>query len=100
MARQTDTHWSDVKAALEKRGTCLAKIALSLGISGAAVTKVKHTPNHDIQTAIAKALGMKPTHIWPTRYYVTSGKPIRPSIWKRKNSRQVARAHVKNEHTT
>lgn len=91
-----DMHWSDVKAALEKQGLCLAEVALSLGVSGAAVTKVKRVPNHDTQTAIAKALDTMPGDIWPTRYYHSNGKPMRPSIWMRKNSRRATKGPIKN----
>ncbi|MBF0247153.1 MAG: helix-turn-helix domain-containing protein [Alphaproteobacteria bacterium] len=96
MARRIDTHWSDVKAALEKKGSCLAEVARSLSVTEAAVHKVKRRPNHRIQTAIAEALSMKPEAIWPTRYFVASGKPIRPVIWLNQNSRRAASAHVKN----
>jgi len=97
MARRKDIHWSDVKAGLEKRGSCLAAIALQLGISGAAVTKVKRMPNARVQHSIAKALDTTPEVIWPTRYYIASGKPMRPSIWLKNNSRVTTVAHVKNE---
>ncbi|HEY9081302.1 helix-turn-helix domain-containing protein [Magnetovibrio sp.] len=96
MARREDMHWSDVKAALEKQGSCLAEIALSLGISRVSVSKVSWRPNAGVQSTIAKALDTAPEAIWPTRYYVLSGKPIRPSIWMRKNSRRAGKGHVKN----
>ena len=78
-------HWSDVKAALEKSGSSLATIAANLGVSNAAITKIKHRPCARIQDAIAKALEKKPAAIWPTRYYHSNGSPIRPSIWMLKN---------------
>lgn len=96
MTRQKDKHWSDVKASLEKAGSCLAEVALRLGISGTALSKVKRVPNAKHQSAIAKALGTTPQAIWPTRYYVASGKAIRPSIWMRNNNRVGAFAPVKN----
>jgi len=95
MARREDMHWSDVKASLEKQGSNLAEIALSLGISRVSVSKVSWRPNAGVQATIAKALSTTPQAIWPTRYYVSSGKPLRPSIWMRKNSRCGAFAHVK-----
>jgi len=94
MTHPEDMHWSDVKAKLEKQGTSLTEIARALGIARANVSKVSWRPSHKVQSTIAKALNMKPQDIWPTRYYVTSGKPIGPSIWMRNNSR-TARAHVK-----
>ena len=96
MAVRKDTHWSDVKAALEKKGSNLAEVGFRLGISRVTVSKVRWRPNHKVQTAIAKALDTTPETIWPTRYYIASGKPIRPSIWMRNNNRAGAFAHVKN----
>jgi len=96
MARRKDMHWSDVKCALEKMDRNLASIAHSLGVSESAVYKIKRYPNARVQTAIAKALRTTPEAIWPTRYYVASGQPIRPSIWKRNNSRATPKGNVKN----
>jgi len=94
MARHKDMHWSDIKAKLEKKDTCLAEVAHSLGISRVNVSKVSWRPCHKVQCAIATALGMKPRDVWPTRYYASNGKPIRPSVWMRNNSR-TAGIHVK-----
>jgi len=95
MAQPKDMHWSDVKAELEKQGTSLADIAHALGIARANVSKVSRRPSHNVQSYIAKILNMKPQNIWPTRYYVTNGKPIGPSIWMRNNSRTTG-TDVKN----
>ncbi|TCS62553.1 helix-turn-helix domain-containing protein [Varunaivibrio sulfuroxidans] len=95
MAKQKDTHWWDVKAALGKKGISLSEVALRHGVSTAAIAKIKRVPNARLQSAIAEVLGAAPQDIWPSRYYVSSGRPVRPSTWLRKNNRTMRRAHVK-----
>lgn len=96
MKRQADIHWSDVKAALEKKGSSLVVVALSLGITKPAVSKAKYRPVARVQKAIAKVLGKKPSALWPTRYHHLNGRAIPAAIWLKKNSRAKRTLLVKN----
>jgi len=65
-----DWHPADVKAALEKAGWTLASLARHHGLSSA--SPMSHTLGFRTypinEKRIADALGMKPQHIWPSRY--------------------------------
>jgi Ner family transcriptional regulator len=61
-----DWHPAEVKAQLEMRGTNLAKLARAHDY--AHISEVLHRPWLAAEQIVAKALGIKPQQIWPTRY--------------------------------
>lgn len=63
---QTDWHPADVKAALEKCGVSLRKLAKDHGYSH--FQRVLTTHWWAAEQIVAAALGRKPEEIWPSRY--------------------------------
>jgi Ner family transcriptional regulator len=65
---KTDWHPADVKAALEKAGVTLRSLSKTHGVSHsfASIALRKHNPRAEL--LIAKALGVTPDQIWPSRY--------------------------------
>jgi len=61
-----DMHPADVIAALRKQGTSLRKIAQQNDYSH--IQRVLTSPWLAAEQLVAKALGMKPEDIWPSRY--------------------------------
>lgn len=61
-----DWHPADVKAALEKRGISLRRLAQEHGYSH--FQRVLTSPWWAAEQIVAKALGHPPEHIWPSRY--------------------------------
>lgn len=61
-----DWHPAEVKAQLEMRGTNLAKLARDHDY--AHISEVLHRRWLAAEHIVAKALGMKPEAIWPSRY--------------------------------
>lgn len=64
--QQTDWHPADVKAALEKGGVSLRKLAKDHGYSH--FQRVLTTHWWAAEQIVAAAIGLKPEDIWPTRY--------------------------------
>ncbi len=64
-----DWHKSDIKAALEKRGLNLKGLAITNGYRSVdAVNQALFRPYPKAERIIAKALGITPETIWPSRY--------------------------------
>ena len=64
-----------IKANLRMKGTSLAVIARELGVATATVSRtLMGARSRRIELAIAQALGMKPTEVFPTRYKTTRGR--------------------------
>lgn len=63
-----DWHWADIKAALEKRGLTLARLADANGYGERSFSFVKRRPWPQVEQIIAGALEMTPAEIWPSRY--------------------------------
>jgi Ner family transcriptional regulator len=61
-----DWHPADVKAALEKRGISLRKLAADCGYSH--IQRVLTSPWWAAEQVVAQALGVAPREIWPSRY--------------------------------
>lgn len=73
--RSADTHdWhaADVKAALEKRGLSLRKLAKEYGYSH--IQRVLTSPWWAAEQIVAKAIGVPACRIWPSRYQVARDK--------------------------
>ncbi|MBN8486382.1 MAG: helix-turn-helix domain-containing protein [Burkholderiales bacterium] len=61
-----DWHPADIKAALEKRGISLRRLATESGY--AQLQRVLVSPWWGAEQIVAKALELRPEEIWPTRY--------------------------------
>lgn len=66
--RANDWHWADVKAALEKRGLTLGRLADAHGYSEGGFSMVKRRPWPAAERIIADAIGVDVSEIWPSRY--------------------------------
>lgn len=77
-------HPEDIKAALRKRGTSLAALSRGLGLHPDSCRVALRRPWPRCERAIARALGVSPSELWPDRY--RNGRPIRvrkPSAGRR-----------------
>ena len=85
-----DWHKADIKAALEKAGWTLRKLAAAHGFSGSTLQHPLKKPYPNAERIIAEALGINPWEIWPSRYNAQHN-PIRqikfpltrPDYWKK-----------------
>lgn len=76
-ASHEDWHPADIKAALQKKSWSLNQLGLDNGYrTKSALARALHGPYPKAERIIAKALGMKPQEIWPSRYDA-KGKPNR-----------------------
>lgn len=64
----TDWHRADVKAALEKKGLSLKKLARSNDLASTTLSNVFRVNYPKAQKIIAEAIGVSPETIWPSRY--------------------------------
>jgi len=63
-----DWHPADIKAALEKAGWSLRRLSLHNGFSDGLLKHALHRPYPRAERMIARAIGVKPQDIWPSRY--------------------------------
>jgi Ner family transcriptional regulator len=64
-----DMHPEDIKALLRKRGLTLADIAAAEGVSKQNVAiAIRSRSSARIEQAVAKALGLLPEQLWPSRH--------------------------------
>lgn len=82
-----DWHAEDIKAAVRKRGTTLAELARTAGLSKQVLSScLQGRASENGDRVIADFLGLKPHEIWPSRY-AKNGKRVRfcaPKNGKRK----------------
>ncbi|MTD37919.1 DNA-binding transcriptional regulator SfsB [Erwinia sp. CPCC 100877] len=64
-----DWHSADIIAALRKRGTSLAAVSRSAGLSSSTLANALTRPWPKGERLIAEALGTDPWIIWPSRYH-------------------------------
>jgi Ner family transcriptional regulator len=79
-----DWHRADIKAALEKRGLSLARLARLNGYARSSAPAALHFPWPRMERLIATAIGVAPQEIWPSRYN-EKGQPNRPMGRPRKS---------------
>ena len=73
-----DWHPADIKAALAKASWSLNQLGIEHGYTRmSTLADALHRPYPKAERIIAKALGVKPQEIWPSRYDA-AGKPNRP----------------------
>lgn len=75
-ASQGDWHPADVKAALEKSGWTLRKLAASHNVAPHAVKIALRQRCLPAETRIADALGVHPMAIWPSRFNADGSRLI------------------------
>ncbi len=63
-----DWHPADVQAALKKRGLTLAGLSVANGYHPTAAGKALKRPWPAMEAIIARAIGVTPRRIWPSRY--------------------------------
>lgn len=69
-------HKADIIAGLRKKGTSLAALSRSVGLSSATLANALVRPWPKGEFLIAEALGVHPSEIWPERYFREDGKAI------------------------
>ncbi len=70
----SDWHPADVLAALKKQGHTLAGLSIAHGYHPTAAGKALKAPWPALEVIIAKAIGLRPQEIWPSRY-TADGEP-------------------------
>ena len=65
---QRDWHSADIKAALEKSGWSLRRLALAHEYSAKSLSLVLRAPWPKAERVIGDAIGVPPHRIWPSRY--------------------------------
>jgi Predicted transcriptional regulator len=73
----TDMHPADVRAAIYKKGLTLAAISRAAKLPEHACRAALQGRSRKGEDAIAKALGLKPEHIWPSRFSTPRRTPNR-----------------------
>ncbi len=63
-----DWHKADIKAELEKRGLSLKDLANAEDLANGTLSNVWRVNYPKAQKIIAKAIGVAPEVIWPSRY--------------------------------
>lgn len=81
-----DWHKADIVAALHKQGTTMAGLSRAAGLSSSTLANVIVRPWPKGEWMIAKALGIHPAEIWPSRYYDNAGKLIDRQVRIRKKT--------------
>lgn len=66
--KQQDWHRADIKAALEKAGWTLRKLAVANGYVAGVMCHPLNQQYPKAEAIIAKAIGETPQAIWPSRY--------------------------------
>ncbi|ORJ50255.1 transcriptional regulator [Kluyvera intermedia] len=67
-------HIADILAGLKKRGTSLAALSRSAGLSSSTLANALNRPWPKGEAIIAQALNVPPETIWPDRYFDEDGK--------------------------
>ncbi|MHB7086321.1 helix-turn-helix domain-containing protein [Klebsiella pneumoniae] len=78
-----DWHPADIIAGLKKKGTSLAAVSRSAGLSSSTLANALLRPWPKGEKLIADAMGISPEIIWPSRYFDEVGNPVnRPPVKK------------------
>lgn len=84
-----DWHKEDIKAAVRKLGTSFKGLAIANGYRSVdAVNQALFRPYPKAERIIAKAIGIKPEIIWPSRYKFNATTLARNSKTTAADSRQ------------
>jgi Ner family transcriptional regulator len=63
-----DWHPADIVAAIRKTGTSMAELGRENGLANTTLRNALDKPYPRAEGIIAKAIGVEPSDIWPTRY--------------------------------
>ncbi len=63
-----DWHQADIIAAIKKSGTNMSKLSEASGYSRNSLRNALYRPYPKAEKIIAKAIGVEPEDIWPSRY--------------------------------
>ena len=85
-----DWHRADIKAALEKAGWTLSELSTKNGYNRTAVGIALAHPWPKVEAIIAKAVGVPPQSIWPSRYHPDGTSVVPPPGPPRRNSSSTA----------
>lgn len=66
-------HQADIIAGLRKKGTSLAALSRTAGLSSSTLANALTRPWPKGEYLIAEALGVHPSEIWPERYFGEDG---------------------------
>lgn len=82
----TGWHKADIIAGLRKKGTSLAALSRSAGLSSSTLANALTRPWPKGEFLIAEALGVHPGEIWPERYFGEDGELVdREVLIRRRN---------------
>ncbi|WP_312284836.1 helix-turn-helix domain-containing protein [Yokenella regensburgei] len=73
---KNDMHPADIIARLHKQKISLASLSRRSGLSSSTLANTLSRPWPKGEYLIAGALGLKPSDIWPSRYYDEKGNLI------------------------
>lgn len=65
---RTDLHRADIIAALKKKGISMSRLSRENGLASTTLANALDRPWPKGEKIIAKALGLNPSEIWPSRY--------------------------------
>ncbi|MBV7315482.1 helix-turn-helix transcriptional regulator [Shewanella sp. NIFS-20-20] len=65
---RTDLHRADIIAALKKKGISMSKLSRDNGLASTTLANALDRPWPKGERIIAKALGLTPSEVWPSRY--------------------------------
>ncbi|ELE3234374.1 helix-turn-helix domain-containing protein [Salmonella enterica subsp. enterica serovar Pomona] len=71
-----DMHAEDIKAAVRKRGKTISQLSRDNGLAESTLRNVFRCHWPKGEQIIAKALGLAPQTIWPTRYNQSEQKDV------------------------
>ncbi|MGK0704261.1 helix-turn-helix domain-containing protein [Yokenella regensburgei] len=80
----TDWHPADIIAGLQKKGTSLAALSRSAGLSSSTLANALTRPWPKGEYLIAEALGLHPSVLWPSRYFKDGEMVERKELMRRK----------------
>lgn len=74
----SDWHKADIKAAVHKAGTTFKALALENGYRSVdACSQALHRPYPKVERIVARAIGVNPEDIWPSRYQKSSSPRVK-----------------------
>lgn len=65
---RTDLHRADIIAALKKKGISMSALSRENGLASTTLANALDRPWPKGERIIAKALGLTPAEVWPSRY--------------------------------
>lgn len=82
MTTHSDWHKADIIAALHKKGTSLAALSREANLAPSTLANALTRPWARGELMIARAIGLVPEQIWPSRYFDANGKQLKRPMRK------------------